>query len=145
MAKARKGKRNAEEGNGRGGGRRVFHRCVRGGGPQALAIGNDTGTTSASGVGAHESFGNAVTTGNLSPQATLVGGSLNDLCVGLPVKADVQSVLAALNVGVQDIPVLSSPQTQQCAENSTQAKDDEPLSHLADDISVLAGNGAVGS
>ncbi|MET8611781.1 MULTISPECIES: rodlin [Streptomyces] len=113
--------------------------------PQALAIGNDHGTTSASGNGAHESFGNAVTRGNLSPQATLVGGSLNDLCVGLPVKADVQSVLALVNVGVQDIPVLSSQQIQQCAENSTQAKDDEPLSHVADDISVLAGNGAVGS
>ncbi|TWV42643.1 RdlA protein [Streptomyces misionensis] len=113
--------------------------------PQALAIGNDTGTTSYSGTGAHESFGNATTHGNLSPQATLVGGSLNELCVGVPAKADVQSVLAAINVGVQDIPVLSSPQNQQCAENSTEAKDDEPLSHILDDISVLAGNGATDS
>ncbi len=93
----------------------------------------------------HESFGNATTHGNLSPQATLVGGSLNELCVGVPAKADVQSVLAAINVGVQDIPVLSSPQNQQCAENSTEAKDDEPLSHILDDISVLAGNGATNS
>ncbi|MER6953845.1 RdlA protein, partial [Streptomyces sp. NPDC000618] len=31
---------------------------------------------------------------------------------------------------------------QQCVENSTQAKGDEPLSHILDDISVLAGNGA---
>ncbi|MEW2130158.1 rodlin [Streptomyces sp. NPDC005435] len=109
--------------------------------PQALAIGNDTGTTSLSGNGASEAFGNNVTGGNLSPQATLVQSSLNKLCVGLPVKADVQSVLALVNVGVQDIPVLSSPQNQQCAENSTQAKNDEPLSHLVEDISVLAGNG----
>ncbi|MBJ7905024.1 rodlin [Streptomyces sp. NPDC004549] len=109
--------------------------------PQALAIGNDTGTTSLSGNGASEAFGNNVTGGNLSPQATLVQSSLNKLCVGLPVKADVQSVLALVNVGVQDIPVLSSPQNQQCAENSTQAKNDEPLSHLVDDVSVLAGNG----
>ncbi|MFD8809900.1 rodlin [Streptomyces sp. NPDC059597] len=109
--------------------------------PQALAIGNDTGTTSLSGNGASEAFGNNVTGGNLSPQATLVQSSLNKLCVGLPVKADVQSVLALINVGVQDIPVLSSPQNQQCAENSTQAKNDEPLSHLVDDVSVLAGNG----
>ncbi|MEU4151188.1 MULTISPECIES: rodlin [unclassified Streptomyces] len=109
--------------------------------PQALAIGNDTGTTSLSGNGASEAFGNNVTGGNLSPQATLVQSSLNKLCVGLPVKADVQSVLALINVGVQDIPVLSSPQNQQCAENSTQAKNDEPLSHLVEDISVLAGNG----
>ncbi|MFK4110629.1 MULTISPECIES: rodlin [unclassified Streptomyces] len=109
--------------------------------PQALAIGNDTGTTSFSGNGATEAFGNNVTNGDLSPQATLVQSSLNKLCVGLPVKANVQSVLALINVGVQDIPVLSSPQNQQCAENSTQAKNDEPLSHLVDDVSVLAGNG----
>ncbi|MGW5333499.1 rodlin [Streptomyces bauhiniae] len=109
--------------------------------PQALAIGNDTGTTSFSGNGATEAFGNNVTKGDLSPQATLVQSSVNKLCVGLPVKANVQSVLALVNVGVQDIPILSSPQNQQCAENSTQAKNDEPLSHLVDDISVLAGNG----
>ncbi|MFF9360763.1 rodlin [Streptomyces griseoluteus] len=109
--------------------------------PQALAIGNDTGTTSFSGNGATEAFGNNVTNGDLSPQATLVQSSVNKLCVGLPVKANIQSVLALINVGVEDIPVLSSPQNQQCAENSTQAKNDEPLSHLVDDVSVLAGNG----
>ncbi|ARP70306.1 RdlA protein [Streptomyces pluripotens] len=109
--------------------------------PQALAIGNDTGTTSFSGNGASQAFGNSVTSGDMSPQATLVQSSVNKLCVGLPAKADVQSVLAVVNVGVQDIPVLSSPQNQQCAENSTQAKDDEALSHILDDISVLAGNG----
>ncbi|MFC9931794.1 rodlin [Streptomyces sp. NPDC127190] len=110
--------------------------------PQALAIGNDHGTTSFSGNGAHEAFGNNVTKGNLSPQATLVQSSLNKLCVGLPAKVNVQSVLALLNIGVQDIPILSSPQYQECTENSTQAKDDEALSHILDDISVLAGNGA---
>ncbi|MBJ6638761.1 RdlA protein [Streptomyces sp. DHE7-1] len=109
--------------------------------PQALAIGNDHGTTSLSGNEAKETFGNSVTSGRQSPQATLVQGSLNKLCVGLPAKADVQSLLAGVNVGAQDIPVLSSPQTQQCAENSTQAKGDEPVSHVLDDISVLAGNG----
>ncbi|MEU9922231.1 rodlin, partial [Streptomyces griseoluteus] len=45
-------------------------------------------------------------------------------------------------IGVQDIPILSSPQNQQCVENSTQAKGDEPLSHILDDISALSGNGA---
>ncbi|MGW4568262.1 rodlin, partial [Streptomyces sp. NPDC004561] len=54
-------------------------------------------------------------------------------------------ILALVNVGVQDIPVLSSPQNQQCTENSTQAKGDEPLSHVVDDISALSGNGATGS
>ncbi|MFI0811133.1 rodlin [Streptomyces echinatus] len=110
--------------------------------PQALAIGNDHGTTSLSGNDTAESFGNSVTSGKMSPQATLAQDSLNKLCVGLPAKANVQSVLAWLNVGVaEDVPVLSAPQNQQCAENSTQAKDDEPLSHVLDDISVLAGNG----
>lgn len=111
--------------------------------PQALAIGDDTGTTSASGNGAHEAFGNSVTKGDMSPQATLISDSANKLCVGLPVKANAQSLVAVLaNIGVQDIPVLSAPQTQQCAENSTQAKGDEPLSHILDDISALSGNGA---
>ncbi|MER6343118.1 rodlin [Streptomyces sp. NPDC001595] len=109
--------------------------------PQALAIGDDTGTTSASGDGARSSFANQVTKGDMSPQATLVQSSLNKLCVGLPAEGNVQSVLALVNVGVQDIPVLSSPQYQQCAENSTQAKNDEALSHILDDISALSGNG----
>ncbi|MCX4762267.1 rodlin [Streptomyces sp. NBC_01275] len=109
--------------------------------PQALAIGDDAGTTSASGNGAHEAFGNSVTKGDMSPQATLVQSSLNKLCVGLPVKANVGGVVGAVPVTVQDIPILSSPQNQQCAENSTQAKGDEPLSHILDDISALSGNG----
>ena len=110
--------------------------------PQALAIGDDSGTKSASGNGAHSAFGNQVTKGDMSPQATLVQSSVNKLCVGLPAKAQAQSILALVNVGVQDIPVLSAPQYQQCAENSTQAKGDEPASHILDDISVLAGTGA---
>ncbi len=34
-----------------------------------------------------------------------------------------------------------TPQNQQCTENSTQAKGDEPLSHIIDDIPILSGNG----
>ncbi|MFJ8491178.1 rodlin [Streptomyces sp. NPDC094038] len=111
--------------------------------PQALATGNDHGTTSASGNGAKEAFGNSVTKGTMSPQATLVQSSLNKLCVGLPAKANAQGILGIIAaVGVaQDIPVLSAPQNQQCAENSTQAKGDEPVSHVLDDIAVLAANG----
>ncbi|MGA5824394.1 rodlin [Kitasatospora sp. NPDC094028] len=113
--------------------------------PQALAIGNDHGTTSLSGNGATSAFGNSATAGNMSPQLSLVEGSLNKPCIGLPAKIDAQSLVALVNVGVQDIPILSSPQTQQCTENSTQAKGDEALSHILDDISALSGNGAVGS
>ncbi|MFF5492218.1 rodlin [Streptomyces aquilus] len=107
----------------------------------AMAIGND-GTTSASGNGAHQSFGNSATYGNMSPQMALIQGSLNKPCIGLPAKANLQGILGVAAVGVlQDVPILSAPQNQQCVENSTQAKGDEPLSHILDDISVLAGNG----
>ncbi|MFJ3770411.1 rodlin [Streptomyces sp. NPDC090075] len=112
--------------------------------PQALAVGNDHGTTSASGNGAKSEFGNSATFGDMSPQLSLVQGSLNKPCIGLPAKLNIQSVIAgAAAVGVlQDVPILSAPQNQQCVENSTQAKGDEPLSHILDDISVLAANGA---
>ncbi|WP_330175315.1 rodlin [Streptomyces sp. NBC_01498] len=111
--------------------------------PAAFAVGDDTGTTSLSGNGAKQSYGNAVTHGDLSPQATLVQGTLNKLCVGLPAKANVGSLVGLLvPVAVQDLNVLSSPQNQQCTENSTQAKGDEPLSHLLSDIPVLSANGA---
>jgi hypothetical protein len=109
--------------------------------PQALATGNDTGTASSSGQGASDQFGNSTTSGSMSPQGSLVQGSLNKLCVGLPVKANVGSLVGAIPVAVQDIPVLSSPQTQQCTENSTQAKGDEPASHILDDITALSANG----
>ncbi|MFE3249237.1 rodlin [Streptomyces sp. NPDC059209] len=108
----------------------------------ALAVGNDTGTTSLSGNGAKQAYGNAVTKGDMSPQLSLVQGTLNKLCVGLPVKANAGSLVGILvPVAVQDINVLSSPQNQQCTENSTQAKGDEPLSHILEDIPVLSANG----
>ncbi|MFF3753003.1 rodlin [Streptomyces sp. NPDC002018] len=110
--------------------------------PTALAIGDDTGTTSASGNGAEQAFGNSSTYGNQSPQLELVQGSLNKLCVGAPVKANAGTLTGTTPISIQDLNVLSSPQNQQCAENSTQAKGDEPLSHILDDIPVLSGNGA---
>ncbi|THA34245.1 RdlA protein [Streptomyces sp. A1277] len=109
--------------------------------PSAMAIGNDGGTTSVNGNGAASSFGNSVTRGDGSPQAQLIQGSLNKLCVGAPVKANLGSLVGLVPVTVQDVNVLSNPQNQQCAENSTQAKGDESLSHLVDDIPVLSGNG----
>jgi hypothetical protein len=71
-----------------------------------------------------------------------VQGSLNKLCVGLPQKVNTGSFGGLAPIAVQDINVLANPQNQQCADNSTQAKGDEPLSHIADDIPVLSGNGA---
>nr|WP_202514570.1 MULTISPECIES: rodlin [unclassified Streptomyces] len=112
------------------------------GAAQAMAIGNDGGTTSVNGNGASQSFGNAVTKGDGSPQFDLVQGSLNKPCVALPVKANVGSLIGLVPITVQDVNVLSNPQNQQCTENSTQAKGDEPLSHILDGIPVLSGNGA---
>ncbi|MER7686733.1 rodlin [Streptomyces sp. NPDC097610] len=109
--------------------------------PQALAIGDGDGTTSVSGNDAKQAFGNSVTKGEMSPQLSLAQGTLNKLCVGLPAKVNAGSLLGAAPISVQDVPILSAPQNQQCAENSTQAKGDEPLSHLVDDIPVLSGNG----
>ncbi|MFM9693581.1 rodlin [Streptomyces europaeiscabiei] len=103
--------------------------------PQALA--DDGGTTSFSGNGASQAFGNSVTKGDMSPQLSLIQGSLNKPCLGLPLKANVGAGLAA----VQDVPILSAPQNQQCTENSTQAKGDEPLSHILSDIPILSDNG----
>ncbi|MFJ7154095.1 rodlin [Streptomyces sp. NPDC101118] len=112
----------------------------------AMAIGNDDGVKTVNGNGAEQVYGNQATEGLMSPQAALIQGTANKLCLGVPAKVNAQSLVAVLaNVGVQDIPVLSAPQTQQCAENSTQAKGDEPISHIANDLSVLAGNGAVNS
>ncbi|MFE2284416.1 rodlin [Streptomyces sp. NPDC059443] len=113
--------------------------------PQAMAVGNDNGINTVNGNGASQIYGNQATYGNMSPQMALIQGSLNKPCIALPAKANVQSVLALVNVGVQDIPVLSSPQNQQCTENSTQAKGDEALSHILDNIPVLSGNGSAGS
>ncbi|MER0446473.1 rodlin [Streptomyces sp. NPDC052196] len=113
--------------------------------PQAMAIGNDSGTTSVSGNNALQSYGNSATYGNMSPQIALIQGSFNKPCIALPAKANVQNILALVNVGIQDIPILSSPQTQQCTENSTQAKGDEALSHILSNIPVLSGNGAAHS
>ncbi|WP_406183254.1 rodlin [Streptomyces sp. NBC_01006] len=111
----------------------------------AMAIGNDNGINTVNGNGASQIYGNQKTAGDMSPQLGLVQGTLNKPCIGLPVKVNAQSILAALNVGVQDINVLSNPMNQQCTENSTQAKGDESLSHILDNIPVLSGNGSIGS
>jgi hypothetical protein len=109
--------------------------------PQALAIGNDDGVTTVNGNAASQIYGNQATYGNMSPQMALIQGSLNKPCIGLPAKINAQNVLGAAQIGLQDVPILSAPQNQQCTENSTQAKGDEPLSHILDDIPVLSGNG----
>ncbi|MFI5802026.1 rodlin [Streptomyces sp. NPDC051561] len=111
------------------------------GATQAMALADDNGTTSKSGNEAEQHYGNSKTAGDMSPQMSLVQGSLNKPCIGLPAKANATSLVGLVPVGVQDVPILSAPQNQQCVENSTQAKGDEPLSHLLNDFPVLSGNG----
>src|SRR5690349_16700629 len=60
-------------------------------------------------------------------------------CIGIG-KVGVQSVLALINVGVQDVPILS--EQQQCTENSIINDGDDPLSHILDEIPIISGNGS---
>ncbi|MEU5811827.1 MULTISPECIES: rodlin [unclassified Streptomyces] len=112
--------------------------------PQAMAIGNDNGINTVNGNGASQIYGNQATYGNMSPQMALIQGSFNKPCIALPAKVNAQSLLAG-GLGLQDVPILSNPMNQQCTENSTQAKGDEALSHILDNIPILSGNAAVGS
>jgi hypothetical protein len=105
--------------------------------PQALAIGDDSGPNVANGNGASSSFGNSATKGKMSPQLSLVNGTLNKPCAALE---DIN--VAVLNiVPIQDVPILSDDMAQQCSDNSTQAKRDGALSHILEDLSVLSANG----
>ncbi|WP_328385399.1 rodlin [Streptomyces sp. NBC_00400] len=105
--------------------------------PQAMAIGNHNGTSTVNGNGAKSAFGNSTTVGKMSPQLELVQGSLNKPC--LAINKVPAHILWAFHVS--EVHLLSNPQNQQCTENSTQAKGDEPLSHILDSIPVLSGNG----
>jgi hypothetical protein len=109
--------------------------------PGAMAIGDDHGTTTANGNGSSQTYGNTYTSGYMSPQFALIAGSLNKPCIALPAKANLGSLVGVVPISIQDLNVLTSPQTQQCTENSTQAQGDEPLSHLLDNIPLLSGNG----
>ncbi|AXL88731.1 hypothetical protein C4J65_10620 [Streptomyces sp. CB09001] len=105
--------------------------------PQALAIGDDNGPAVANGNGASSAFGNSATKGDMSPQLSLVEGTLNKPCLGVE---DVNVAVINL-VPIQDVNVLADDLNQQCADNSTQAKRDGALSHVLEDLSVLSANG----
>ncbi|GAA2724308.1 MULTISPECIES: rodlin [Streptomyces] len=105
----------------------------------AMAIDNDQDVANAN--GAKTGYGNTRTGGHESPQMSLIQGSLNKLCLGIG-KVGIQSVLALINIGVQDVPILTSQQQQQCTDNSTINDGDDPLSHLVDEIPIISGNGS---
>ncbi|MFH9423784.1 rodlin [Streptomyces sp. NPDC017529] len=106
--------------------------------PQAMAVGDGRGTSTANGNGAGQAFGNSDTEGDMSPQLSLIEGTLNKPCIGIPI-TNVQNIVALVNIGVQDI--LSSDQNQQCVENSTETQGDQPLSHIIDKLPLLSENG----
>ncbi|MFI9205742.1 rodlin [Streptomyces sp. NPDC053048] len=109
-------------------------------GPALAAGGGDTqDVINANGAG--QMYGNTYTGGYMSPQMGLINGSLNKPCIAIG-KLGAQSLLALINVGIQDVPILSSQQQQQCTENSTINDGDDPLSHILDDIPILSGNGS---
>ncbi|MEV6803301.1 rodlin [Streptomyces sp. NPDC017248] len=108
--------------------------------PQALAIGNDSGPTAANGNGAWQSYGNSATYGNMSPQIALIQGSFNKPCIAV---SDIPVAVLDI-VPLQDINILSDQMTQQCTENSTQAKRDGALAHLLEDVSILSQNSEAG-
>ncbi|AZQ72426.1 RdlA protein [Streptomyces luteoverticillatus] len=105
----------------------------------AMAIGNDQDVLNAN--GARTGYGNTATGGKESPQMSLIQGTLNKPCIAIG-KLGIQSVLALINIGVQDIPILTSQQQQQCTDNSTINDGDDPLSHILDEIPILSGNGS---
>ncbi|MEU3354503.1 rodlin [Streptomyces sp. NPDC037389] len=107
----------------------------------AAALDRD-GMTTVNGNGSETEHGATVTGGHESPQMTAVQGSLDKLCIGVG-KVNLQSLVGLLlDVGVQDVPVLTSQQQQQCTDNSTIQDGDDPLSHLVEQIPVVSGNGS---
>ncbi|GHF44089.1 hypothetical protein GCM10010218_26760 [Streptomyces mashuensis] len=113
--------------------------AVGGAAGPAMAIGDGRDVANAN--GATQMYGNTWTGGYMSPQMGLINGSLNKPCIAIG-KLGAQSLLALLNVGIQDVPILSSQQQQQCTENSTINDGDDPLSHILDEIPILSGNGS---
>ncbi|WP_320773638.1 rodlin [Streptomyces sp. CRN 30] len=110
--------------------------------PQALAIGDDSGPAVANGNGSKTAFGNSSTDGDMSPQLSLVDGSLNKPCVGLEdINVPIVNVIA---VPIQDLNVVADELNQQCSDNSSETKRDAALSHILEDLSVLSANGEGG-
>ncbi len=105
----------------------------------AVAAGNDDGLNN--GNAAESAYGNTHTGGKESPQMSLIQGTLNKPCLGIG-KLGIQSIVALVNVGVQDIPILTSQQQQQCTDNSSIKDGDDPISHILDEIPILSGNGS---
>lgn len=104
----------------------------------AAAVDDTTGIASSNGDASSQVYGNTTTGGYMSPNMSLVNGSLNKPCIALPPQIDLQNVVGLVNVGIQDL--LTSKNQQVCTENSSQVDGDDPLSNI--DIPILSGIGA---
>ncbi|MGK5731762.1 rodlin [Streptomyces sp. URMC 124] len=104
----------------------------------AAAVGDSQKVANAN--GARTGSGATLTGGHMSPQTTAVQGTLNDLCLGVG-KIGVQGLLLA-NIGLQDIPVLTAQEQQQCTKGSVTGNGNNPLSHIGERISLLNRNGS---
>ncbi|MEU3878031.1 MULTISPECIES: rodlin [Streptomyces] len=107
----------------------------------APAVAIDDDTPGANANGARTVHGGTVTGGERSPQMSAIQSTAEKLCVGVG-GAGIQSLLLLINIGIQDVPVLTSQQQQQCADNSEINDGDDPLSHLIEQIPVISGNGS---
>ncbi|MFR9754939.1 rodlin [Streptomyces sp. TR06-5] len=109
----------------------------------ALAVGDANGSVhTQNGNHADQVYGNTTTGGYMSPNMSLVNGSLNKPCIAVPVtKTNVLNGLGLI-AGVNVDDVLTSQNNQNCTENSTQVDGDDPLSHLLEEVPVISQNGA---
>ncbi|UNO41630.1 rodlin [Streptomyces sp. MST-110588] len=112
--------------------------------PQAMAFGygHDIGPQTANANNAGEGFANSGTEGHQSPQLSLIESTLNKPCIGLPDDLNINSIVSLIPIAVQDIEILETEQHQTCTENSTQAKEDDLVSHIVQDIPILGENGS---
>jgi hypothetical protein len=108
----------------------------------ALALGDGNGSVATqNGNGSKQVYGNTTTGGKMSPNMSLVNGSLNKPCVAVPLsKTHVLNGIGLVGVNVNDI--LTSQNNQNCTENSTQTDGDDPLSHLLEEVPIVSQNGA---
>jgi hypothetical protein len=108
----------------------------------AFAIGGDEkGPGAVNSNGAKQIYGNTTTGGYMSPNISLINGSLNRLCIGAD-DIDLQNlvpIIPIVNIPIQDI--LNNKPKNSCSDNSVAQSGDSPLSHILSDLSLLSENG----
>ncbi|MET9290575.1 rodlin [Streptomyces sp. NPDC003077] len=109
--------------------------------PQAMAIDTDLGPQSTNGNATKETWANASTGDDMSPQLSLLEGVLNKPCIAWD-DLNIGSVVGLIPITVQDIEILSSEQHQTCVENSTEAKEDDVLANTLRDFPLFSRNNA---